>query len=284
MSKKTNNILVIIATIVLSLIIGIIAFQGIRVYLKIRKEVREFFVILEAPQEAENVVLTERQKRILEEEGLPTEYEELNFTQKMAIMDIEEMLVATEEKYGISFEYLGFRQDYFLKEEHILTAYPTGGDKVEDKFTVTRRWNADGEVYSDTYACRHLDPVYQKFIEKYVYQKLGEGHAKIYSMVYNVVDDDWTIDESQIPHHVDGGVSIFVNNDVISEEQYEEFVTEFIDWGEENSILNNVQIFLLSDEIYQEVNEDNYMDYYSKQDYIRREDYSTWSETRVTVE
>lgn len=49
--------------------------------------------------------LNERQIEILESEGLPGNYSELNSTQKKAIKEIEELLVVLENKYNIKFIY-----------------------------------------------------------------------------------------------------------------------------------------------------------------------------------
>ena len=55
------------------------------------------------------VSLSQRQKDILAEQGLSTEYTELSASQQKAIVAIEEMLVYVEKKYNTSFSY-----DYFL--------------------------------------------------------------------------------------------------------------------------------------------------------------------------
>ena len=54
------------------------------------------------------VFLTQRQKDILTEQGLSTEYTELSASQQKAIVAIEEMLSYAEKKYKTSFSYAGY--------------------------------------------------------------------------------------------------------------------------------------------------------------------------------
>lgn len=60
------------------------------------------------------IILNGRQKEILTSKGLPTDYEELTYTQKQAIVAIEEMLSTVEAKYGISLEFISYSMSLFL--------------------------------------------------------------------------------------------------------------------------------------------------------------------------
>lgn len=60
---------------------------------------------------ADNSVLTERQKKILQKEGLPTDIDELTSIQKSGIMHIENAFLYLDEKYpGVEFEFDAFRE------------------------------------------------------------------------------------------------------------------------------------------------------------------------------
>ena len=94
----------------------------------------------------ENVELNKRQKSILEAEGLPTDYEKLTWTQKRAIVSIEEMLQYVDEKYNKTFLYAGYVPAGPMETEHLI-AYPSDGDKQDESFTITRTENG----YEDDY-------------------------------------------------------------------------------------------------------------------------------------
>ena len=90
------------------------------------------------------ISLTERQTEILSAMSLPTEYEALTWTQKKAIVAIEEMLQAVELKYGREFAYAGYTAKGILEPEQ-LWAYPVDGNRETETFVVTRK-TVDGEV------------------------------------------------------------------------------------------------------------------------------------------
>ena len=58
--------------------------------------------------EKQKVILTERQKRILQSEGLPQNYEELTISQKSGITRIEAGLKYLKDKYNKEFIYKGY--------------------------------------------------------------------------------------------------------------------------------------------------------------------------------
>ena len=81
------------------------------------------------------VKLTERQKKILRDEGLPEEYDRLTDSQKNAIVKIESALSYLEETYEDEFEYTGYvsgglDDEYVTAKisgtlpEKIVTVYP----------------------------------------------------------------------------------------------------------------------------------------------------------------
>ena len=58
------------------------------------------------------VELNDRQKEILESEGLSTNYNSLNDEQKESIIKIEMLLTYLEDKYGEEFKYVKYYVDY----------------------------------------------------------------------------------------------------------------------------------------------------------------------------
>ncbi len=93
--------------------------------------------------------LTQRQEELLEEMGLPTEYDSLTDSQKNAITSIEDCLTYLEDKYHEEFRYLSYAKAGPLEEEH-LEAYPAS-ETPSDVVTVYRTYE-DGEYhYEDDY-------------------------------------------------------------------------------------------------------------------------------------
>ena len=80
--------------------------------------------------------LTQRQRELLEEMGLPADYDKLTDTQKNAVTSIEAMLSYLESKYQEEFCYLSYAEAGTLEKEH-LEAYPASGTP-SDVVTVYR--------------------------------------------------------------------------------------------------------------------------------------------------
>lgn len=127
--------------------------------------------------------LNERQMQILEESGLPTDYEELTLGQKSDIEAIEEMLVYLEEKYEIPFAYDGYGTASMFDDERLL-AKPLEGE-VTDTVEVTRQWNGKKNAYEyeDNYETFLAQPLYQQAMEEYFAQHLEPGTYKVFVRV-----------------------------------------------------------------------------------------------------
>ena len=130
--------------------------------------------------------LNERQMQILEESGLPTDYEELTLGQKSAIEAIEEMLVYLEEKYEIPFAYDGYGTASMFDDERLL-AKPLEGE-VADTVEVTREWNdkKNAYEYEDNYETFLAAPLYQQALDAYLSEHLEAGSYKVYATVSRV--------------------------------------------------------------------------------------------------
>ena len=92
------------------------------------------------PGKETKVVLNERQRELLTEEALPTDFEALPDPQQEALVAIEKMLCFLEEKYGREFSYCGYLAGGVLENEQLI-ACEKGGDRDYDTFTVTAAEN-----------------------------------------------------------------------------------------------------------------------------------------------
>ena len=130
--------------------------------------------------------LTERQLKICQEKGLPTEWRKMKPFQRQCLTAIEEMLQYLDDKYGKKFCYEGYvpENKIFMDEEY-LCAYAEGDDPETDLFTVKR----DGKGFKDGYAWVQLAPVVQKEMD----EKLGpilEGETyKMFTKLIGVSDE-----------------------------------------------------------------------------------------------
>ena len=99
--------------------------------------------ISESPTKESNM-LNDRQKKILEKEGLPTDYNELSLSKKIAIEAIEDMFQYLDKQYpDETFEYAGYISQSTLESEQLLVNSKYG------KVTVYRDVSGSSPVYKD---------------------------------------------------------------------------------------------------------------------------------------
>lgn len=178
--------------------------------------------------EEAGVELTQRQKDLLEQLGLPTEYDELTDSQKNAVSSIEDMLTYLEDKYEQSFSYLSYAAAGVLEEEH-LEAYPSQGD-LKDKVTVYRTYEDGAYQYEDDYRTVLLRPQYEKKVEDFAAQYFPGDSLKIYSEIKAVGED---ADEENLLQNVSAVTYIFLDQSAC-EEGYDAFAGASLQWLEEN--------------------------------------------------
>ena len=213
------------------------------------------------------IVLNERQKEILEEEGLSTNPEELTYSQKKSIVAIDEMLTAIEKKYNRSFSYAGYIEEGALEEEQLI-AYPSDGDKDGESFAVTRTKESGEYVYEDEYVNVVAKQIYAAYILEYCQTQLGENNVKVYSIITNIKDKEMLLKAEQIDFNVSGESCIFVDGEKITEEVYNNFLSSYEKWTEEHGIDENTEFVLLKEEVIKNVNKYNYTNYLSSEYYL----------------
>ena len=92
-------------------------------------------------------ILNERQREILVQMELPTEYDELSASQQLAIQRIESMLTYLEDKYEPSFEYAGYIPAS-LDDEEELIVYQKNPDG-SNKRLISVKVDKSGNYYDD---------------------------------------------------------------------------------------------------------------------------------------
>lgn len=202
MKRNERGISLIILVIAIALMVALVA-VGIILVMN-NDNAKEIF------NKTNKVVLTERQIEILEKEGLPTEYEELDSKYKKGIVNIEKSLTYLENKYpDKTFEYIG----YFLKNEY---NYLTARTKCDEGYEVgvTVRSFEDGTFIDNCEFVfsrdKHIDVVLEE--SELLLKNKKEECVRAYVSLY----PDW--DELNF--------YIFVNGDVVSQENYLKFVDD----------------------------------------------------------
>ena len=213
--------------------------------------------------------LNEWQKEFLAEQELPTEYSELNLTQQLSVDAIYEMIMYLEDKYGIGFEYNGYVRPQILEKEYLL-AYPEGGDKETDTFTVTRE---DDGTLTDDYPNVAVRPYYEQMITDYVKDCFKSNKVKVISSISTSISDFNNITNDKMKGNVYGINLIFLSYDICSEKKFDEFVKDYSEWCQKNEYWGKGDIILLNknhsiDDI--DATEENYDDFLGKRQYKMR--------------
>lgn len=181
-------------------------------------------------EEQGRIELTQRQKELLEEAGLPTDYDELTDTQKNAITSIESLLTYLEEKYQEEFCYLSYAEAGALEEEH-LEAYPKSGTRA-DVVTVYRTYE-DGEYhYEDDYGNIGLKLLYESRVREFASQTFPESGIKIYSDVSSAVQDAevQNVTEENVLQTLSANTYIFISDSICTKQQFHDFKEKCAQW------------------------------------------------------
>lgn len=213
--------------------------------------------------------LNERQKKILEENKLSTEYEELSYSQKQAIKAIEEMLQVLEEKYDEPFAYESYAAKSVLENEW-LVAYPCSGKNAGMYVKIERRVVDGEEVYVDDYMNLQIRRPFNAYVTEFATSALQTSAVKVYSDVETTLE---TIPDSydKLKGKVAGDVLIFIDNAMVSEESVDAFVVTCGQWMRQQEFYGLTQVVLLKDGSLTDVTGFNYTDYLREENYLRRE-------------
>lgn len=231
--------------------------------------------------EEKNEELNEWQKEFLKEQGLPTEYSELNLTQQLSVEAIYEMIMYLEDKYGIGFEYNGYVRPQILESEHMY-AYPEGGDKEIDTFTVTRE---DDGTLTDDYPNIAVRPYYEQMVTDYVKNYFNSDEIKVISKVTESgVDINAIITKDHMRGNVAASNKIFINSSVCNTEEISTFILEYSQWLNEEQLLGTNWVYLLNnDASVFDITESNYKDYFDGKYTIVSTGCSVQSDNRIQI-
>lgn len=174
------------------------------------------FIKQKVPKESsakELYMLNDRQKAILEQEGLPTKYEELPLSKKIAIEAIEDMFKYLDVQYPEDdFIYIGYIPQTSLEKEQLLVNCQYG------KVTVYRDISEKKNVFTDNYYEMKASDIYATEIDNLL-SGISNDNDYIVSVFVNKFDGVFA-DVSMVDHCM-ANVTIFVNED-LGEEKFKD--------------------------------------------------------------
>lgn len=204
--------------------------------------------------------LTDRQKQILEQMELPTDYEQLNYIQQHAIKRIEIMLRYLEEKYEMEFSYAGYVPASAMESEH-LTAYPTADGMGEGANLITVK--PYGETFKDNYSDKEIREYYESlvsaFIEDYFQSEQAVFINYRFSSSFNDISE---VTDDNFHYKASTETLIFVSDTICNEAQIKTFAETFKLWLEEHEIISGSRVSLIYGDV-TGVTRENFSDYYS---------------------
>ncbi len=212
------------------------------------------------------VILTERQKQILSEQGLTTEYDELSSSQKKAIVAIEDMLKYAEEKYNLSFAYAGYIAGNSLEPEQ-LKVYPLSGDKDEDCFTITKT----DIGYEDDYVAIFSTDFFASYVLSGIQELCPERIVKVYAEITSTSLMEVPSVGNDFDGTTEASIWVFVDGEGFEENNFTRFVEDSKNYFTEHKIYSSVQFVLMKTGKIKYVTNSNYEDYLSEDYYISRE-------------
>lgn len=177
--------------------------------------------------------LTDRQKEILQNEGLSNEWENLSFKEKIAIEAIEEMLQYLENEYPNDiFQYQGYVSDGFDDQEHLIAQCNYG------EVTVFR--NDDGS-FNDNYVETKLSYLISDMINL-EFSKIVDENDFIVTADVNKCDKNIKNYRSKdILSNCTVAITIFVKESV-GQEKFADSAKQFCKFIDKNKNITNSNI------------------------------------------
>lgn len=176
------------------------------------------------------IELTPRQIAILEEQGLPGDYNELDMAQKSAIESIESLLCYLEETYEESFCYLGYVSGLSGEREHLF-AYPANGTE-EEKITVYRYIDNGTVVFEDNYALVKARPLYEQTVEELVSEYVDARCFVVFSDMLSAESGE--LSEENVRLKAAAATYVFIDEKNCTQETYEQLVQACEAWLKDN--------------------------------------------------
>jgi len=205
-------------------------------------------------------VLNERQIEILRSEGLPTEYSELNSSQKRNIKAIEEKFLYLDGKYDFEVSYIG----YFLSEnseEDYLLVYPSGFNKSLDSFKV---YGSKDNGFADTYNYVSVRKPVQDIVCDFIESVVNSERVHVYSTIEKTTLEGNVISLNDLQGNITAEHCVFVEVSSGNNLDIDNIEIQIKQWLLSNEIYGSVYLNLFTDDI-DLLTEYNYTHYLSSE-------------------
>ncbi len=213
-------------------------------------------------QQTEEITLNERQKSILEKEGLPQEYSELNYTYKDSIVKIEQCFQYLDTKYpDVEFEYVTF---YTSSPKHLVVY--SKDDSRERPVSVYVQYSDGSFSYQDTYMQVYESDIYAEEVKKYISGIYPETDIIVDS---SISESDYVPGDEYVMTRASATTSVIMPNVFSDEEETRELLQNVMEWlGTYTDKQELVYLIVLNKEDFGNVTIEN-----CDEDYIRTKKY-----------
>ncbi len=213
------------------------------------------------------VELTQRQKSILKDEGLATNYEELTYSQKQGIMAIEDMLIYLENKYNKEFKYLKYiSPDNIENERERLRACDVGGDPIVDSFDVYRTENG----FEDNYMLVALRDDYTDYISGLIIKELNYDKLKVFSDIYITELSEIPSNKEKYKTDVVSWKCVFIYLPAGDDNMIATYCENLEKMLKMQKIQYECNVVFLKDDILEEITIHNYTEYLLPKNYVKK--------------
>lgn len=207
----------------------------------------------EGEGQAMSIELNERQKAILEKEGKPQVYSELDTTSKDAIVKIEGCYEHLDKTYpDVEFEYVTY---YYTNPMHLVVY--SKEDSLQRPVCVYVDYK-DGEyIYSDTYMQVYESDIYAEEVRKYVNDIYPEAGIFVKT---ELNESKYKAGDGYIMERASGTTSIIMSDVFLGKDEAKELLKKVIDWmSSYNDTSELVYLYVLTDEDFKEATIENYI-------------------------
>ena len=170
----------------------------------------------------------------------------------------------------MEFCYAGYAEASVLESERLI-AYPAGGIMSTDSLSVSR--SADGTI-TDEYMNIALRAGYSELVLTLVKNELASENVKVFVEVTKTTLTSVPEENNQMVGNVEGTSVIYVDGSVISNDQFDSFVSSVKQALEKKQLYGTAQIIFLKADVFKYLTDYNYTDYLDSEYYTERKSIS----------
>lgn len=210
-------------------------------------------------QRADTPILTERQKAILKEEGLPEDYNKLEYRQQNYVDRCEILFKYLDYKYDEDFEYMSYLSGTPTNTER-LYVYLSGRRDLVVRVEKTKKG------FVDNYIEVSIREDFENYIKEFFTENYNIKNVKVYSGVTDTtitnLDEDLIFDNK-----VESSNDIYIDENAISKSEYENLVEEYHNWLIEHNLNGVNGIYFMKSGVIDDITRNNRNEYVFIKDY-----------------